>query len=167
MRAGQLSILIAALLAAAPLAVWSQNEGDPALPVESSATVEEIPPPGEDMPPPDEAIRVEEGAPLEERLPEERRPAAAVRERGDVLTMPDSPREVPPRRALPYHGLSMSDVERQYGAPHNRHPAVGQPPITRWDYDGFSVFFEHRTVLHSVQQDRPAEIVNRDELLPP
>jgi hypothetical protein len=28
--------------------------------------------------------------------------------------------------------------------------APRQPPITRWDYDGFSVVFEGAFVLHSV-----------------
>jgi len=31
-----------------------------------------------------------------------------------------------------------------------RHPTVGKPPITRWDYPSFSVFFEHDRVIHAV-----------------
>jgi hypothetical protein len=27
---------------------------------------------------------------------------------------------------------------------------VGAPPITRWDYAGFSVFFEHDRVIDAV-----------------
>lgn len=50
----------------------------------------------------------------------------------------------------PVRGLSMGAVEARFGAPQQRHAAVGQPPITRWDYPGFSVFFENQTVLHSV-----------------
>ena len=55
----------------------------------------------------------------------------------------------------PKRGLTMSEVEKHFGAPVTRHPAVGgasphQPPITRWDYSGFSVFFEHDRVIHSV-----------------
>lgn len=166
MKAGDLSVLIAASLAAASFAVFSQDEGDAAPPVESSATLEEMPLPDEAAP--DEGAPDEDAAPDDERLPSEGRERTVIEKKsGDVLTMPERPREVAPRRVLPHHGLSMNDVERQYGNPHRRHPAVGQPPITRWDYDGFSVFFEHRTVLHSVQEDRPAEIVNRDELLPP
>jgi hypothetical protein len=57
--------------------------------------------------------------------------------------------------ARPKRGLSMDDVEKQFGAPATRHPAVGgsspqQPPITRWDYSGFSVFFERDRVIDSV-----------------
>ena len=55
----------------------------------------------------------------------------------------------------PKRGLTMDQVEKQFGAPATRHPTVGgsspqQPPITRWDYSGFSVFFEHDRVVHSV-----------------
>ena len=50
----------------------------------------------------------------------------------------------------PTRGMTMHQVESQFGAPSEKHPAVGQPPITRWDYDTFSVFFEHELVLHSV-----------------
>ena len=50
----------------------------------------------------------------------------------------------------PQRGASMKAVEGQFGAPTTRHPAVGKPPITRWDYPGFSVFFEHEHVVHAV-----------------
>ena len=44
----------------------------------------------------------------------------------------------------------MSTVEANFGEPRARHAAVGQPPITRWDYDGFTVYFEHNHVIHAV-----------------
>ena len=50
----------------------------------------------------------------------------------------------------PARGMSMSQVENQFGPPREKYPAVGQPPITRWDYDNYSVFFEYQHVLHSV-----------------
>jgi hypothetical protein len=50
----------------------------------------------------------------------------------------------------PKRGVTMDEVEKRFGAPTTRHPAVGQPPITRWDYAGFSVFFEHDRVIHAV-----------------
>ena len=50
----------------------------------------------------------------------------------------------------PRNGASMAQVRQQYGAPLEEQPAVGEPPITRWEYDGYSVFFEHDLVLHSV-----------------
>ena len=50
----------------------------------------------------------------------------------------------------PKRGITMSEVEKRFGAPLTRHPTVGRPPITRWDYSGFSVFFEHDRVIHAV-----------------
>lgn len=50
----------------------------------------------------------------------------------------------------PARGMTMRTVEAKFGAPASRHEAVGRPPITRWDYDGFSVFFEHDRVIHAV-----------------
>ncbi len=50
----------------------------------------------------------------------------------------------------PAPGMLMKSVEKRFGAPTNRHPTVGKPPITRWDYPGFSVFFEGDRVIHSV-----------------
>ena len=55
----------------------------------------------------------------------------------------------------PSSGMSMESVEAKYGAPTRRAPAVGgattaQPPITRWEYPGFVVYFEHNKVVHTV-----------------
>lgn len=50
----------------------------------------------------------------------------------------------------PARGMSMEKVEATYGAPSNRVPAVGQPPITRWEYPGFVVYFENNLVIHAV-----------------
>jgi hypothetical protein len=50
----------------------------------------------------------------------------------------------------PTRGATMTQVESRFGAPTVRHAAVGEPPITRWDYPQFSVFFEYDKVLHAV-----------------
>ena len=50
----------------------------------------------------------------------------------------------------PKRGSTMTQVEAKFGAPTTKHDAVGAPPITRWDYAGFSVFFEHDRVIDSV-----------------
>ena len=42
------------------------------------------------------------------------------------------------------------DVEAKFGAPMTATPAVGDPPISRWDYPAFSVYFESDSVLHVV-----------------
>lgn len=50
----------------------------------------------------------------------------------------------------PARGMTMAAVEARFGAPASRREAVGQPPITRWDYGDFSVFFEFERVVHAV-----------------
>jgi len=50
----------------------------------------------------------------------------------------------------PARGITMGAVEARFGAPANRHAAVGTPPITRWDYAGFVVYFEHDRVIDAV-----------------
>jgi hypothetical protein len=50
----------------------------------------------------------------------------------------------------PARGSTMSDVRAKFGAPSQEVPAVGQPPITRWEYPGIVVFFENDRVLHTV-----------------
>ena len=50
----------------------------------------------------------------------------------------------------PTRGMTMTRVESTFGAPSNRVAPVGQPPITRWEYPGFIVYFEHQHVIHTV-----------------
>ncbi|MGB5260673.1 MAG: hypothetical protein WBO34_09145 [Gammaproteobacteria bacterium] len=76
-------------------------------------------------------------------------PAAA-----DVLLV-DSMQSAPALQT-PSAGTSMASVRQGYGSPLTEYPTVStaggplQPPITRWDYSGFSVFFENDRVIHSV-----------------
>lgn len=50
----------------------------------------------------------------------------------------------------PARGSSMARVEARFGAPATRSGPVGRPPITRWDYADFVVFFEYDHVVHAV-----------------
>jgi hypothetical protein len=50
----------------------------------------------------------------------------------------------------PKSGMTMANVEKTFGMPAERHDAVGKPPITRWDYPTFSVYFENDRVIHAV-----------------
>ncbi len=50
----------------------------------------------------------------------------------------------------PARGSTMATVQGRFGEPTTRHATVGNPPITRWDYPQFSVYFEHDRVLHAV-----------------
>jgi hypothetical protein len=70
---------------------------------------------------------------------------------GDKVALRESQVEAPTR------GMRMAAVEKRFGAPQARHAAVGKPPITRWDYPGFSVYFEKDIVLHAVLHAAPAE----------
>jgi hypothetical protein len=66
----------------------------------------------------------------------------------DVLII-DEVRQVE-RMDLPKNGQSKQAIEARFGAPANKQGAVGDPPISRWDYDQYSVYFEHDLVLYSV-----------------
>ncbi len=52
--------------------------------------------------------------------------------------------------ATPARGMSMDQVAGKFGAPVSKVPAVGRPPISRWEYPGFVVYFEANHVIHSV-----------------
>lgn len=52
----------------------------------------------------------------------------------------------------PTRGMTQASVEASYGTPQSTRAAVGDPPITRWEYAGFVVFFEHDKVIHAVSK---------------
>jgi hypothetical protein len=52
--------------------------------------------------------------------------------------------------ATPARGMSMDQVAAKFGEPASKVAAVGNPPISRWEYPGFIVYFEHEHVIHSV-----------------
>jgi hypothetical protein len=54
------------------------------------------------------------------------------------------------RMELPANGLTQAEVRARFGEPATTHAPVGDPPITRWDYDGWSVYFEYERVLFTV-----------------
>lgn len=69
----------------------------------------------------------------------------------------------------PAKGMSQSSVVNSFGEPAEKRAPVGggsrlQPPITRWDYEGFTVVFEHGHVVDSVLKGNPAPIKVRDGL---
>ena len=49
----------------------------------------------------------------------------------------------------PRRGMSMESVEARFGSPTSRVGAVGEPPISRWEYPGFIVYFEYQHVVHA------------------
>ena len=51
---------------------------------------------------------------------------------------------------VPVNGMSRDDVRGRFGDPAKTHAAVGDPPISQWEYDGWSVYFEYDLVLFTV-----------------
>lgn len=68
----------------------------------------------------------------------------------ETLSLPQDPTHSDVTTPSP--GTLMSDVESQYGAPQQQLDAVGEPPIARWIYSEFKVYFEHDRVIHSVSR---------------
>jgi len=52
--------------------------------------------------------------------------------------------------ARPTRGMTAASVESKYGAPQSKAAPVGDPPISRWEYQYFVVFFEYDRVIHAV-----------------
>jgi hypothetical protein len=52
--------------------------------------------------------------------------------------------------AAPARGMTMAQVASKFGDPVTKVPAVGKPPISRWEYSGFVVYFERDHVIHAV-----------------
>ena len=53
-------------------------------------------------------------------------------------------------RYLPRTGQLMDEVRSEWGEPVAEYRAVGTPPITRWEFQDFSVYFEYDHVINSV-----------------
>ena len=50
----------------------------------------------------------------------------------------------------PARGTTIERVQAEFGAPALELGTVGEPPITRWEYPGFAVYFEHNLVIHAI-----------------
>jgi hypothetical protein len=90
--------------------------------------------------------------------------------RADDIVMPaDSAATAPSAVSLPAKGQTMAQVSKRYGEPQQKHAPAGgdaprHPPITRWDYAGFSVFFEHAHVVDAVVPGRPPQVYHAEQL---
>ncbi len=71
----------------------------------------------------------------------------------DTLTIPNTP-SMKQKMDMPTRGMSMEQVTERFGQPENRLPPVGEPPITRWRYGHYTVYFEGKYVIHSVPDKR-------------
>ncbi|MFT5220567.1 MAG: hypothetical protein ACI9LO_001881 [Planctomycetota bacterium] len=65
------------------------------------------------------------------------------------LTIPGHA-ETMSKQLMPKRGISMEKVLAKFGEPDERFGPVGEPPISEWVYGSFRVYFEYRTVLHSI-----------------
>lgn len=73
--------------------------------------------------------------------------------------------------SLPAKGQTMGQVVKRFGEPQVKHKPAGgdapkHPPITRWDYAGFSVFFEHSHVVDTVVPGSPPQVYHTEQLKP-
>ncbi|AHY42394.1 phosphodiesterase [Stutzerimonas decontaminans] len=71
-----------------------------------------------------------------------------------------------PDMPMPARGDSKSLVLDRFGLADEEHPAVGQPPISRWDYREFSVYFEGTRVINSVRHHQRTQSPPKDDLQP-
>lgn len=61
---------------------------------------------------------------------------------------------------VPHRGMTMAQVQKRFGAPVEKLPTAGgdaprHPPINRWRYNGYTVYFERNRVIHSVLDSAP------------
>jgi hypothetical protein len=78
--------------------------------------------------------------------------ALAASASADVLLLDRIEAGATPGSTRPARGATMQRVEANFGAPAERMAAIGEPPITRWEYPGFVVYFEYDHVIHSVSR---------------
>ena len=50
----------------------------------------------------------------------------------------------------PQRGMNMDQVRDKFGPANEELTPVGEPPITRWVYGDFTVYYEHKLVIDSV-----------------
>ncbi|HSC68423.1 MAG TPA: hypothetical protein VLC79_12065 [Cellvibrio sp.] len=56
---------------------------------------------------------------------------------------------------MPTKGMSKERVKALFGEPELEFAAQGQPPISRWKYPEFTVYFDSNTVIHCVRSFHP------------
>ncbi|MGB5587465.1 MAG: hypothetical protein WBN78_06835 [Gammaproteobacteria bacterium] len=52
----------------------------------------------------------------------------------------------------PQRGMTKARVETRFGTPAKKVAAVGDPPISSWEYTDYVVYFEYDRVLHAVEK---------------
>jgi hypothetical protein len=67
----------------------------------------------------------------------------------DTLSIINQPSNTSEGVQRPIRGMTKQQVESFFGSPLEKMQPVGDPPITRWVYDKYTVYFEHNYVIHS------------------
>lgn len=86
-------------------------------------------------------------------------PAPAATSASSAATVVSAPAAAPVN--MPTRGMLMSTVAHEFGEPEQKLPAVPDPgtklhpPITRWVYPQYVVYFEYNYVVHSVLKAQP------------
>ncbi len=62
----------------------------------------------------------------------------------------------------PTLGMTKNQVETEFGKPASWSDPKGEPPISKWEYGQFVVYFESEYVIHAVLKHtpKPEETVN-------
>ncbi|HZR35977.1 MAG TPA: hypothetical protein VFA75_11415 [Nevskia sp.] len=91
----------------------------------------------------------------------------------EVVMQPDAATQQAAAKpaGIPAKGQTMAQVLKRFGEPQVKHKPAGgdapkHPPITRWDYAGFSVFFEHSHVVDTVVPGSPPPVYHTEQLKP-
>jgi outer membrane protein assembly factor BamE (lipoprotein component of BamABCDE complex) len=56
---------------------------------------------------------------------------------------------------MPSKGMSKERVRNLFGDPLEEIPPKGNPPISRWKYQEFTVYFDNNAVIHCVRNFHP------------
>lgn len=73
----------------------------------------------------------------------------------EVIKIPIGQQNTDSAITLPKHGQTKSAILERFGEPAERTSAIGEPPISHWVYQGFTVYFESNRVIHAVRKFVP------------
>ena len=60
----------------------------------------------------------------------------------------------------PFKGMDRQSVYETFGTPVRQTTPMGEPPITSWVFDNFTVYFEYDYVIHTVLHDAESKPIN-------
>jgi len=75
---------------------------------------------------------------------------ADISSHADTAPIPTTAKPSVTTSLRPVNGMTMQQVEIQFGPPVNKLPVTGNPPISRWTYHDYTVYFERQHVIHAV-----------------